>query len=313
MTNKELYIKTSKEKKGVPLFMQPWWLDVVCTDWEVAIAKKGEHITGAWAYPVEKKVGVTLLRNPMLTPYLGPHVFYPNGVKESNMDSFEHETVAELMQQLPDAQVWQLALQPGMKQVGLFKKYKLKPQAHQTFLLELKEEEETLLANMKDSARRNIRMAEKEIEVSSSVEYLKDLYKFQRNTLIKKGQSLPYSFKYVQKIMDACIANNAATLWVAKSAGKIQAIVWQVWDDNSSYYFMGGQNHEANSYKAMTLLLWHTIKEAKKRGHTIFDLEGSMDEGVERFFRNFGGDRALYIVLHKNDSLLWKVKKMILK
>ena len=217
------------------------------------------------------------------------------------------------MRQLPDAKVWHRALQPGMKQVGLFKKYKLKPQAQQTFLLELKENEATLLANMKDTTRRNIRMAENEIEVRSSAEYLKELYKFQRNTLTKKGQSLPYSFKYIQKIMAACEANNAATLWVAKSNEKIQALVWQVWDDNCSYYFMGGQNHESNSYKAMTLLLWHTIKEAKKRGHKTFDLEGSMEEGVERFFRNFGGDRALYIVLHKNDSLLWKVKKMILK
>ena len=84
------------------------------------------------------------MRNPMLTPYLGPHVFYPGDVKESNLDNFEHETVAELMKQLPDAKVWHLALQPGMKQVGLFKKYKLKPQAHQTFLLELSDSEETL-------------------------------------------------------------------------------------------------------------------------------------------------------------------------
>jgi lipid II:glycine glycyltransferase (peptidoglycan interpeptide bridge formation enzyme) len=313
MTNKELYIKISKEKKGIPLFMQPWWLDTVCTGWDVAIAKKGEHITGVWAYPLEKKIGVSLLRNPMLTPYLGPHVFYPNDLKESNLDNFEHETVAELMKQLPDAGVWHLALQPGMKQVGLFKKYKLKPEVQQTFLLELGGNEETLLANMKDTARRNIRMAEKEIEVSTSAEYLKDLYKFQKNTLTNKGQSLPYSFKYIQKIMDACTANNATALWVAKSAGKIQAIVWQVWDDNCSYYFMGGQNQESGSYKAMTLLLWHTIKEAKKRGHATFDLEGSMDEGVERFFRNFGGERALYIVLHKNDSILWKMKKMILK
>src|ERR1700761_3039434 len=158
MSNKDLYIKICKEKKGVPLFMQPWWLDTVCAGWDVAIAKKGEHVTGAWAYPIEKKISVTLLRNPVLTPYLGPHIFFPPDVKESNLDNFEHETVAELMKQLPDAKVWHLALQPGMKQVGLFKKYKLKPQAHQTFLLELSDSEETLLANMKDTTRRNIRM-----------------------------------------------------------------------------------------------------------------------------------------------------------
>jgi hypothetical protein len=313
MSNKELYKKICKEKTGVPLFMQPWWLDVVCRSWDVAIAKKGEEVTGVWAYPIEKKAGVTLLRNPMLTPYLGPQVFYPNGLKESNLDSFEHETVAELLKQLPDANVWHLALQPGMKQVGLFKNNELKPHAQQTFLLELNEDEETLFANMKETARRNIRMAEKEITVSNSPEDLKELYKFQKEILTKKGTPQAYSFSYIQKIMEACIANNAAALWVAKKEGETQAIVWQVWDDKCSYYFMGGQNQESNSYKAMSLLLWHAIKEAKKRGHTTFDLEGSMDEGVERFFRNFGGERALYIVLHKNDSLLWKIKQMVFR
>ena len=113
--------------------------------------------------------------------------------------------------------------------------------------------------------------------------------------------------------MDACKKHDAASLWVAKDGDIIQAIVWQVWDDNCSYYFMGGQNPEAGGYKAMSLLLWHGMKEAKKRGQKTFDLEGSMDEGVERFFRSFGGTRALYLILHKNESLLWKMKNLIFR
>ena len=77
MTNKELYIKICQQTKGVPVFEKPWWLDAVCAQWDVVIAKKGAQLTGAWPYPVEKKLGVTLLRTPMLTPYLGPLVFFP--------------------------------------------------------------------------------------------------------------------------------------------------------------------------------------------------------------------------------------------
>jgi len=293
--------------------MQPWWLDVVCKEWDVAITKNGEEVSGAWPYPIEKKIGVTILRNPVLTPYLGPYVFYPEGIKESKRDSFEHDTVADLIKKIPDTKVWHLAIQPGMKQVGIFKNNNLKPTVQQTFLLELKEDESTLLANMKGNTRRNIKMAEKEVTISNAPEHLRDLYKFQKHTLSKKGGTIPYTLKYMQKIMDACMDHKSGALWVARSNDKVQAIVWQVWDEKSSYYFMGGQNHETNSYKAMSALLWHTIKEAKKRGHITFDLEGSMDEGVERFFRNFGGDRALYIVLHRNDSILWKMKKMVFK
>jgi len=63
--------------------------------------------------------------------------------------------------------------------------------------------------------------------------------------------------------------------------------------------------------KALPALLWHAIKYALNKGKKAFDFEGSMDPGVEQFFRNFGGNRELYLVLKKNDSLLWKVKEKL--
>ena len=313
MTNKELYNKICATNPYIPVFSQPWWMDVVCKHWDVAIAKKGEHIIGTWAYPVEKKLGVTLIRTPKLTPYMGPQTFWPADLKESKADSFEHETVTELIKQLPKAKVWHLAMPPGLKQAGIFKANNLTSQVQQTFLLELYDSEETLLANMKDTMRRNIRMAEDEVTITNDPSYLKELYHFQKDTLGKKGKSLPYSFRDMQHIMKACLANNAGALWVAKTKTdkKVHAIVWQIWDKRCSYYFMGGQNPDSNNYRSMSLLLWNTMREAKRMGNSVFDLEGSMDEGVERFFRNFGGDRHLYMILTKNKSIRWKLKQMI--
>ncbi len=312
MGNKSAYKKICEQNDSLPVFLQPWWLDAVCGSWDVAIAMKGEQVTGVWPYAIDKKAGVTILRNPRLTPYLGPHVFYPHDVKESNADRFEHETVSALISQLPDAKVWHLAIQPGMYQAGIFKNNKLATQAQQTFLVDLSANEDKLLADMKESMRRNIRSAAKEVEITNEPAELKTLFGFQKEILGKKGVMQAYTMPQLQAAMDACLKHKSAALWVARTAGTIQAIVWQVWDKDHSYYLMGGQNNEANSYKAMSALLWHTMKEAKARGNTIFDLEGSMDEGVERFFRNFGGQRTLYLVLQKNESVVWKLKKMAL-
>ena len=220
--------------------MQPWWLDAVCEDWDVAIAENGDNISGIWAYPIEQKMGITMMRTPLLTPYLGPHIYYPPDIKESKLDSFEYDTMADLMKQLPPAKVWHLAIQPGIKQVGLFKQYKLRPQVQQTFLLELNGDEGSLLSNMKDTMRRNLRLAEKEIIVTESNGCLKDLYDFQQKTLSRKDKQAAYSFSDLERILKACIANNAGTLLVAKEGEQTQAIIWQVWDNNCSYYFMGG-------------------------------------------------------------------------
>lgn len=311
MSNKELYKHICSQKKDVPLFLQHWWLDAVCNDWDAAIVKKGVQVTGIWPYPIEKKWGVTLLRNPKLTPYLGPHIFYPNDIKESNLDGFEYDTLAELIAQMPDAKVWQMALQPGLKQAGIFKNSGAQLQVQQTFLIDLLQDEQALFANMKENLRRNIRAAEKEITITNAPEYLPDLYHFQKNTLEGKGKKQFYSLPDLQKAIGACLTNNAAALWVAKKEDKVQAIVWQAWDEKNSYYLMGGQNPAADSYRAMSALLFHAIKEAKKRGNLTFDMEGSMDVGVERFFRGFAGKRELYIILKKNNSFFWKLKELL--
>lgn len=292
--------------------MQPWWLDLVCTDWDAAIAMNGSEVAGIWAYPVEKKLGVSLLRTPLLTPYLGPHIFYPADLKDSRADSYEYETIAELTRQLPPAQVCHLSMPPGLKQAGIFTHLGLRCTVRQTFLIPLADDETTLLTRIRESARKNIRQAEKEITITEDKDGAGQLFAWMSHTLSGKGKKPAFAEPLLRKILNGCITHEAGTLWVARNGTRTEAMVWQVWDNERSYYLAGGQNPEAAGYKAMTLLLWHCIRESKKKGCRTFDLEGSMDEGVERFFRNFGGQRELYMVLQKNESLLWKLKQSLL-
>ncbi len=308
---KEEYKKICEQHSGLPLFLQHWWLNEVCADWDVAIVHNGDAVAGVWPYNIEKKAGVTIIRTPVLTPYIGPYVFYPADLKKSKRDNFEHETITALLQKLPAAKVWSIALQPGLKQIGLFKESGLEIQTKQTFIVDLDEGEETVFANFNEDHRRNIRKAEKELAITDEPQLLKQLYEFQKATLSSKKVGVFYSFKQMQSLFNACAKRNCTALWVAKKEKEVQAIIWQVWDADTAYYFMGSKNPEANNKKALTALLWHAIKHAMQLGKKAFDFEGSMDPGVEQFFRNFGGSRELYLVLKKNDSLLWKVKEKL--
>jgi hypothetical protein len=232
-------------------------------------------------------------------------------MKAANRDGYEHEIIAELMKQLPKAPYWHLALQPGLKQAGLLKAQKLELGVQQTFLVDLAPTEAELMANMKDSMRKNIRQATAELSISNEPVLLSSMFDFNKATLGKKKKDVPYTLTHLQRIMDAALAHNATALWVARLGTDIQAMVWQVWDTGRSYYFMGAQATGNNNYKAMSLLLWHCIKHSKALGHQYLDLEGSMDEGVERFFRSFGAQRELYLLLNKNESLTWKLKQKL--
>lgn len=313
MTAKQLYKAICIQSPDLPVFLQYWWLDAVIAKWDVVISMKGQAITGVWPYAIQNKLRVEMLRNPPLTAYLGPHVFFPDDIKESNRDNFEHEVIAQLIDQLPNTDVWKLSVQPGLKQAGIFKDYELDITVQQTFLIDLTESEEALFSNMKEPLRRNIRAAEAEFEIADDPGCLDALFRFQKVTLEDKGTEQHYDFSQVARLFAACRDHNSTALWVAKKDGVAQAVIWNVWDGERSYYFMGAKNPEADSYRAMSALLWHAIKEAKKRSNKYFDLEGSMDPGVERFFRSFGGKRELYMVLKKNQSLLWRLVEWVRK
>ncbi len=65
-------------------------------------------------------------------------------------------------------------------------------------------------------------------------------------------------------------------------------------------YLISSQAPGKSSNGAMSLLLARAIAEAAARSQ-IFDFEGSMIEGVESFFRGFGGRPVPYLMIEKND------------
>jgi len=298
----------------VPVFAQAWWLDAVCdgaSGWQLALAKRGEQIVGAWPYCVQHRLGISILRNPRLSPYLGPLVFFPPDLKERYQDAYEQEVTEQLLGSLPKALVWRLSLWPGYKQLGLFMQREFGIGVRQTFLLGLQQTEAAIFSGFKEATRRNIRVAQGKMTVAEEPDALDALLQFQAYLLEGKGLHQTFSLAQAQSLLAACLRENAGALWVARAEGQIQAIVWNVWDRQTRYYFMGAMNPEGDSSKAMSLLLWHCIQEAKKRGNHTFDFEGSMDPGVERFFRNFGGARTLYLVLQKEKHWLWRLSKAL--
>ena len=311
VTEKELFITICRENPAaLPVFTQCWWLDAVCddkADWNVALTMKGDQVTGIWPYMLSERLSISMMRNPRLTPYLGPHVFFPPDIKASNRDSYEYDVMEQLLDALPDADVWGLSLTPGLKQAGLFRRAGLKIEVQQTFLCSLEEDEGPIFQHFKEPLRRNLRAAEKALTISAEPETVGMLYAFQSATLAEKRVAQPYTEAHMQTLLDACVANDAGTLWVAREGDQVQAIIWNVWDAETSYYFMGGKNPATDNYKAMSALLWHCIREAKARGNKTFDFEGSMDAGVERFFRAFGARRELYLILKRDGHWLWKL------
>jgi Acetyltransferase (GNAT) domain len=308
---KEQYIALCKRTPALPVFLQHWWMDAVCDQWDVALAQKGDNITAVWPYALIRKLGVNLLRTPALTPYTGPYAIIPPDVKESGKDSYEHDAFTELLTHLPQAPVWYLSVTPGIRQAGIFRAQGAQVQVQQTFLIDLQREPSVILASFNESLRRHLKAAANELTITEQPELLSDLYQYQQHTLNTKEVMQPHSLAQMQRLYDAGAAHRSTAVYAASENGITQAIIWTVWDAHCCYYLMGAKNPAAANQRAIAALLWHAMQQARDRGNIIFDLEGSMDPGVERFFRGFGGQRELYLVLRKNKSFIWQLKELM--
>ena len=89
-------------------------------------------------------------------------------------------------------------------------------------------------------------------------------------------------------------------LFAVSSNNDPLAASFLVWDNSSTYYIISGYN-ESRKLGGSNLLMWESILYGSKKA-PVFDFEGSMNQGIESFFRSFGGQQTPYFEISKTTS-----------
>lgn len=78
-SNKERYKLFCEKEKNIPIFSQPWWLDVVCGEenWEVCIIGEGKNILATMPYYLLKDEYGIKITKAKLTQNNGIYIKYP--------------------------------------------------------------------------------------------------------------------------------------------------------------------------------------------------------------------------------------------
>jgi hypothetical protein len=100
--------------------------------------------------------------------------------------------------------------------------------------------------------------------------------------------------------------------WTAHKNHEVLGMVFCIFDKNACYYLLGGINKQAGIQGINNLLVQKSIERAKELDCRIFDFEGSMLKGVEKFFRSFGPELFPYFTVNKAAlplEILLKFKK----
>lgn len=195
---------------------------------------------------------------------------------------------------------WDAKFSEVLKKQG-FKNSLAPTQAKVTWIIDLSQDEELLLANMKKVARYNIRSSEKfgikvsKIQSRSEVE---KFYSILSETQSKKNFST-HSIDYFFKQYDQLYAHSMMDIYFAMYQDKIiSTALINKYNETGSYTHGGSINSkEFQKYGASYLLHWEIIKDLKKQGFNSYNMWGVLPEGVNNqmsgvsdFKKRFGGE-----------------------
>jgi len=117
--------------------------------------------------------------------------------------------------------------------------------------------------------------------------------------------------------LDQALADHRAReiFWATDlKSGAVHSVAYLVWDKQSAYYLMAGDDPALRASGAGILLAWEAIRYTKETlGLAAFDFAGSMIRPIERVRRQFGAVQKPYFRVQKEWSMAWKVGKALLR
>lgn len=283
------------------IFHERWWLDAAAPGaWqEVRVEENGEPVARLPFFP-QRMLGFRLLLAPPMSTRLGPSVDTGDGRYETRLRRFDH-LVDELIDQLPPADMFRQTFHPDVLSWLPFhrKGFRVEPQI--SYILDDLSDLDRVWAGISGQTRRVIKTAARSLEIQADDDSVR-LDRMVRSTFRRQRLEAPYDASMLHRVARACLDRDRATVLSAvDAAGMVHATLFCVRDERRTWYLAGGGDPELRSSGAGSMLMWELIKDAAKR-ELVFDFEGSMIPGVERYFRNFGGRQETYFAVTRTSA-----------
>lgn len=272
------------------VFEQPWWLDIVAPgEWGEVTVKEGDETVARLPYVLQKG-RITL---PPLTQTLGPWIkpeyrqFQPGNTQLSK----QKELIAALLGQLPRHKSFHVTFDSANEYILPYRWLGYRYEPEFSYRLTDLCDTDALYAALNKTAKKNIKAARNKTTLveQPTAKMLMDLLD---KTFGAQGRKWPHDRDLTRRIIEKSVENGHGKLLVAQDGeGNLHSGAFLLYDEKVCYYLLGGSDSAFRSSGAQSLVLWESIRFASTVSKT-FDFEGSNVEGIENFFRQFGGSRV---------------------
>lgn len=283
------------------IFQEPWWLETVAPGkWGAVEIRRGGEIAARLPYLLKRRMGLTIVSQPPLTPTLGPWL-RPSQAKYTNQLMEQKDLMDELIAGLPQFDLFAQNFSPEVTNWLPFYWHGYRSEAGCTYRIEDLSDLDKVWDDFRENVRRNIRKAEKAVSVKEDLP-VKDFMNLLRMTFVRQGLKCHYRDDVVSRVFDECARRCCGRSYYAEDpSGRVHAAIFLLWDERCTYYLMSGGDPTLRDSGATSLLIWRGIRHAASVSR-MFDFEGSMLEPVERFVRNFGARQVPYLTIRKSNA-----------
>lgn len=306
MTNKERYAEWCQKQAGMPIFMQPWWLDAVCAgkEWDVMLIENGEldmvndlpkdAIVAAMPYLLRKRLWMRYIVMPQQTQIGGVWVD-PSLGTGAPIHEVAHVIAARLEQMHLTYYYQQYPI--GSPLPEQMRAFGFKDKERVTYRLDDLSNLDTVIDHFSKNKKRQLQKAMSlHAERGMSAEAF---YRFHSNCLAERKRQASYSREFLL-VLDskAKRLGQCEVLSICNADGQVYAAAFLVWDKEHLYYLMPTFSMAHKDSGAGALLVLEAIKLAREKG-VKFDFEGSMIHSIANHYKQFGAHAVTYASVSK--------------
>lgn len=292
------YAEAAEAHTGV--FGSAAWLKIYEKDLRcVGIYKDEKQLVGGFFYIETKKYGLRFIKLPPYTPHCGLFFNY-EAKNKSSLNNFSKEIISGMCDYISSrkAALTILAFPSTIVdlQPFIWNKYKVVP--NYTYRIDLAQSMSAIISNFDSKHRNAINRAVKEnVEVQVNALKAEELYRFFSHSLKAAGANVYH--KELGAIFSGFAEPGNSFSLAAKKDNRLLGAIFCIYDKRCCYYLLGGVIKENGVQGVNNLLVQKGIERARELGCEVFDFEGSMLKGVEKFFRGFGPGLEPYFTINK--------------
>ncbi|MBO6073705.1 MAG: GNAT family N-acetyltransferase [Paludibacteraceae bacterium] len=310
MTPKEQYAAFCKRYPGLPVMLQPWWLEAVCAgkEWEVMLVTqselKNEHgssrndtdscptdeVVATMPYLLRKRLWYKFIVMPQMTMFGGVWM---------NDDLFASPELQERLAKVIARKLRALGVAYYYQQYPIgnpmpywFGKQRMKVEDRVTYRIDNLTDIESAEEAFSQNKKRQLKKAE-----GLTIDYdmtAEEFYRFHRACMRERGQHLSYSREFLLVLEKKCRRENHGTFIRVCEGDQTAAAAFVVWDRRYLYYLIPAYLPSAAKSGASARLADEAIRMAKEK-NLQFDFEGGNDsEGIANHYKQFGSHAVTY-------------------